>query len=141
MYGVKTWGVPGTMCGLCAAGFVYIVLSFLIRWQGSGVIKKVLPPVVTGPVIMVIGLILAPVAVNMAMGKAGDGSVVLFPERTAMFISLISLAATVLVSILGRGILRLIPILCGIVHRLSAQPFMRYCGFFRDVPCCLVRHA
>ncbi len=115
MYGVKTWGIPGTMCGLCAAGFVYVILSFLIRWQGSGVIKKVLPPVVTGPVIMVIGLILAPVAVNMAMGKTGDGSFVLFPERTAMFISLLSLTATVLVSILGRGILRLIPILCGIV--------------------------
>ena len=115
MYGVKTWGIPGTMCGLCAAGFVYIALSFLLRWQGSGVIKKVLPPVVTGPVIMVIGLILAPVAVNMAMGKAGDGSIVLFPQRTAMIISLISLAATVLISILGRGIFRLIPILCGII--------------------------
>ncbi len=115
MYGVKTWGIPGTMCGLCAAGFVYIILSFLIRWQGSGVIKKVLPPVVTGPVIMVIGLILAPVAVNMAMGRAGDGSIELFPQRTAMIISLISLAATVLTSILGRGIFRLIPILCGII--------------------------
>ncbi|SMC99008.1 uracil permease [Desulfocicer vacuolatum DSM 3385] len=115
MYGVKTWGIPGTMCGLCAAGFVYICLSFLIRWQGSDVIKRVLPPVVTGPVIMVIGLILAPVAVNMAMGKTGDASFVLFPQRTAMFISLTSLAATVLVSILGKGILRLIPILCGIV--------------------------
>jgi len=115
MYGVKTWGIPGTMCGLCAAGFVYVLLSFLIRWQGSDIIKKVLPPVVTGPVIMVIGLILAPVAVNMAMGKTGDASFVLFPQRTAMFISLTSLAATVLVSILGRGIMRLIPILCGIV--------------------------
>lgn len=115
MYGVKTWGIPGTMCGLCAAGFVYVLLSFLIRWQGSDVIKKVLPPVVTGPVIMVIGLILAPVAVNMAMGKTGDASFVLFPQRTAMFISLTSLAATVLVSILGKGIMRLIPILCGII--------------------------
>ena len=115
MYGVKTWGIPGTMCGLCAAGFVYVLLSFLIRWQGSDIIKKVLPPVVTGPVIMVIGLILAPVAVNMAMGKTGDASFVLFPQRTAMFISLASLAATVLMSILGKGIFRLIPILCGIV--------------------------
>jgi len=115
MYGVKTWGIPGTMCGLCAAGFVYVLLSFLIRWQGSDIIKRVLPPVVTGPVIMVIGLILAPVAVNMAMGKTGDASFVLFPQRTAMFISLTSLAATVLVSILGKGIMRLIPILCGIV--------------------------
>ncbi|MBF0242619.1 MAG: uracil-xanthine permease [Desulfamplus sp.] len=115
MYGVKTWGVPATLCGLCASGVVYVILSFLIRWQGSGIIKKVLPAVVTGPVIMVIGLILSPVAVHMAMGKTGDGSMVLFPEKTALIISLASLTATVLASILGRGIIRLIPILCGIV--------------------------
>ena len=115
MYGVNTWGIPGTMCGLCAAGVVYILLSFLIRWQGSGIIKRVLPPIVTGPVIMVIGLILAPVAVNMAMGRTGDGSFVLFPQRTAMIISLSALTATVLASIFGKGLLRLIPILCGIV--------------------------
>ncbi len=115
MYGVKTWGIPGTMCGLCAAGVVYILLSFLIRWQGSGIIKRVLPPIVTGPVIMVIGLILAPVAVNMAMGKTGDGSFVLFPEKTAMIISLSALGATVLASLFGRGFIKLIPILCGIV--------------------------
>jgi len=115
MYGVKTWGVPGTMCGLCASGIVYVLLSILIRWQGSDVIKKVLPPVVTGPVIMVIGLILSPVAVHMAMGRTGDGSAVLFPENSAMIISLTALTATVLASILGKGIIKLIPILCGIV--------------------------
>ncbi|MGD9877374.1 solute carrier family 23 protein [Desulfococcus sp.] len=63
---------------------------------------------------MVIGLVLAPVAVNMAMGKTGDGAAVLVPERTALFISMLSLAVTVLVSLKGRGMLRLIPILCGI---------------------------
>lgn len=115
MYGVNTWGIPGTMCGLCAAGVVYILLSFLIRWQGSGIIKRVLPPIVTGPVIMVIGLILAPVAVHMAMGRTGDGSFVLFPQRTAMIISLSALTATVLASIFGKGFLKLIPILCGII--------------------------
>ncbi|MFO7749531.1 MAG: uracil-xanthine permease family protein, partial [Desulfobacteraceae bacterium] len=129
MYGVKTWGIPGTMCGLCAAGLVYILLSFLIRWQGSDVIKRVLPPVVTGPVIMVIGLILAPVAVNMAMGKSGDGSVVLFPETTAMTISLITLGATVLISILGRGMLKLIPILCGIIIGYTISLFFGIVDF------------
>ena len=115
MYGVGQWGIPETMCGLAAAGVVYIVLSFLVRWQGSDIIHKVLPPVVTGPVIMVIGLILAPVAVNMAMGKTGDGSIVLFPEKTALVIGLAALATTVLVSILGKGFMKLIPIICGII--------------------------
>ena len=114
IYGVQTWGVPGTLCGLAAAGVVYIILSFLIRWKGSGIVVKVLPPIVTGPVIMVIGLILAPVAVYMAMGKTGDGAVVLVPYGTAMFVSMVSLAATILASLLGRGFVRLIPILIGI---------------------------
>ncbi|MFZ7128219.1 MAG: uracil-xanthine permease family protein [Desulfobacterales bacterium] len=114
IYGVKTWGIPATMCGLAAAGLVYVVLSLLIRWRGSGIVQRILPPVVTGPVIMVIGLILAPVAVNMAMGKTGDGAVVLVPESAALTVSMIALATTILVSLLGRGMLRLIPILCGI---------------------------
>ncbi len=114
IYGVQTWGIPSTMCGLAAAGLFYMIVSLLIKWRGIDVIVKILPPVVTGPVIMVIGLILAPVAVNMAMGKTGDGSAVLVPEKTALIISMISLGTTILVSLLGKGMLKLIPILCGI---------------------------
>ncbi len=114
IYGVQNWGIPATMCGLAAAGVVYIVLSLLILWRGTDMVLRILPPVVTGPVIMVIGLVLAPVAVNMAMGKTGDGSAVLVPEGLALFISMISLAVTILVSLRGKGMLRLIPILCGI---------------------------
>ncbi len=115
IYGVKTWGIPGTMCGLIAAGVFYILLSLLIRWRGVEFVIAILPPLVTGPVIMVIGLILAPVAVNMAMGRTGDGAAVLVPEVTALIISMASLLTTVLVSLLGRGMLRLVPILCGII--------------------------
>ena len=75
---------------------------------------RLLPPIVTGPVIIVIGLVLAPVGVNMALGKAGDGSAVLVPENTALIISMAALATTVLVSLLGRGMIRLIPIMSGI---------------------------
>ncbi|GAU09797.1 uracil-xanthine permease family protein [Desulfoplanes formicivorans] len=115
IYGVQTWGIPSTMCGLAAAGIFYIVLSLFISWRGTGAIERLLPPVVTGPVIMVIGLVLAPVAVNMAMGKTGDGAVALVPEKTALIVSMISLATTVIASVFGKGIFRLIPILCAIV--------------------------
>jgi uracil permease len=110
-YGVKTWGIPGTLCGLVAAGLLYVLLSLIIRIKGSYVLEKYLPPIVTGPVIMVIGLVLAPVAVGMANGSIGDGRIVGSP---AMIMSTVALATTVIVSIFGGGFLRLIPILCGI---------------------------
>jgi uracil permease len=114
IYGVKTWGVGGTMCGLAAAGVLYIILAGLVRWRGVDMVHRVLPPIVTGPVIMVIGLVLAPVAVNMALGKTGDGSAELFPRNHALAISMLALAATMLTTLLGKGFLRLIPILVGI---------------------------
>lgn len=115
IYGVQTWGVPGTLCGLAAAGILYIIISICIGAFGTAFLHRILPPVVVGPVIMVIGLILAPVAVFMAMGKTGDGSAVLVPQNQAMIVSVITLATTILVSLLGKGMLRLIPILIGIL--------------------------
>lgn len=115
MFGVQTWGIPATLSGLAAAGLVYVVLGAFIRWQGPRFLERILPPIVYAPVIMVIGLILAPVAVNMALGKTGDGSVQLVGENLALFISLASLITTVLVSLLGKGILRLVPIMFGII--------------------------
>ncbi|WP_027180532.1 uracil-xanthine permease family protein [Maridesulfovibrio bastinii] len=129
IYGVQTWGVPSTMCGLFAAGLFYVALSFFIRWKGVGIVRKILPPIVTGPVIMVIGLILAPNAVNMAMGKTGDGSAVLVAEHSALIISMISLAVTVIVSLMGKGWLKLIPILCGIVAGYIVSLFMGLVSF------------
>jgi len=114
IYGVQTWGIPATLCGLAAAGSLYLLLSLLVKLRGSAMIVRIFPPVVTGPVIMVIGLILAPVAVHMAMGRAGDGSVVLVPQKTAMVLSGVSLLVTILISLLGRGFLRLVPILSGL---------------------------
>jgi uracil permease len=115
IYGVQTWGIPGTLCGLVAAGVLYIIISICIGAFGTDFLHRLLPPVVVGPVIMVFGLILAPVAVFMAMGKTGDGSAVLVPQNQAMIVSVITLGTTILVSLLARGMLRLIPILIGIL--------------------------
>lgn len=114
-YGVASWGIAATMSGLVAAGLLYVALSFLIALKGNDVIGKYLPPVVVAPVIMVIGLNLAPVAVNMALGKTGDGAVQLVSLSTALVISMSALATTILVSLLGKGIFKLIPILAGLV--------------------------
>lgn len=125
-FGVQTWGIPGTLCGLVAAGVLYILLSFIIRIKGSYFLERYLPPVVTGPVIMVIGLVLAPVAVGMANGSIGDGKIV---GTTAMIISMVSLATTIIVSIFGGGFLRLIPILCGITAGYVTSLFLGVVNF------------
>ena len=114
IYGVEKWGIAGTMSGLAAAGIFYVLLSILIHIKGSGFIHKLLPPIVTGPVIMTIGLILAPVAVHMATGHTGDGKIELVPFGVAITISMLTLFATVLATLLGKGMIKLLPILIGI---------------------------
>ena len=117
-YGVKEWGIAATMGGLVFAGLFYVVLSVLIRIKGDGFLHKILPPVVVGPVIMTIGLILSPAAVSMATGKGGEA---LYSQGTAMTIAAISLLATIAAMILGRGFWRLVPILCGIAAGYAAS--------------------
>ncbi|MBQ0783148.1 MAG: uracil permease, partial [Amphritea sp.] len=77
IYSTQTWGMPATLGALFFAGLMYMLLALAVKIRGVGFLHRLLPPVVVGPVIMVIGLGLAPIAVNMAMGKAGDGSIVL----------------------------------------------------------------
>ncbi len=129
IYGVGQWGVAGTMCGLVAAGLLYAVLSLIVRIFGSGILHRLLPPIVTGPVIMVIGLVLAPVAIHMASGRTGDGSAWLVPQTTAYIIAGVALLVTILVSLLGRGMFKLIPILCGIAAGYCTSLILDFSGF------------
>lgn len=114
-YSTQTWGLPATMGALFAAGVVYMVLALFVRLRGSGFMHRIMPPVVTGPVIMVIGLGLAPIAVNMAMGKSGDGSIELFAYGDAMLVSMVALLTTLLVATLAKRVFRLVPILAGVL--------------------------
>ncbi|CAM4338300.1 uracil-xanthine permease family protein [Vibrio agarivorans] len=114
MFGVQTWGVPATMGGLMAAGVVYVAMGGLIKAKGIEIVHRLLPPVVVGPVIMVIGLGLAPVAVNMALGKTGDGAVQLIDANAALWVSATSLITTIAISVFAKGFLKLLPIFGGI---------------------------
>jgi len=109
------FGLEETLGGLMAAGILYIILSGAVRLRGTGFITRLLPPVVIGPVIMVIGLGLAPVAVHMASGRTGDGAQQLVPYDTAIWIAMISLSVTVIMAVWSSGIFRLIPIMFGII--------------------------
>ncbi|CRN06852.1 Uracil permease [Pseudomonas sp. URMO17WK12:I11] len=108
------FGLAETMGGVMAAGFVYTFIGLMVKIKGTGFIDRMLPPVVIGPVIISIGLAMAPIAANMAMGKAGDGSVLL-PYSTAMLISMPALLTTLIVAVFGKGIFRLVPIIAGVL--------------------------
>ena len=106
-----------------------MVLSACIAWRGQGFIHRLLPAVVVGPVIMVIGLGLAPVAVHMAMGKTGDGAVQLVDNGQAMIVAAIALFTTVGVSIFAKGLFRLLPILSGVIAGYLAALFFGMVNF------------
>jgi uracil permease len=108
-YGVVEFGVSAMLSGLVAAGLVYVALAALVRWRGQGIVHRVLPPVVTGPVIMVIGLALAPVAVDMATGMAVGAY-----SGRAVAVALVSLVATIATAMFARGMFKLVPILVGV---------------------------
>lgn len=108
-YAVAKWGIAATMGGIFFSGLFYVALSFIVRFKGEKFLHKLLPPVVVGPVIMTIGLILSPTAVSMAMGEN-----VSYSPKISLIIAFISLFSTLVCIMFGRGILKLIPILCGI---------------------------
>lgn len=102
-------GPGGVMVGSFFAGVVYGILSILMRALGTNWVMKVLPPIVVGPVIIVIGLSLAPTAIDMAMNVDGEYSGVHFSA------AIVTLLITVIGSLLFRGFFGLIPILIGII--------------------------
>ncbi len=127
IYSVQTWGIPATLGALASASFFYYVAAGLVKWRGVDFIHRLLPPVVIGPVVMVIGLGLAQVAVGMATGKAGETQVV--PYETAIAIAAISLLATMLTAIRARGLLKLVPILVGVAVGYIASLFVGIVDF------------
>ncbi|WP_345238800.1 solute carrier family 23 protein [Pontibacillus salipaludis] len=102
-------GVPGIMLGSFMAGLVYGGVSMLIKLFGTKWIMKILPPVVVGPVIIVIGLGLASTAVDMAMNDS-DGNYSL----SYMSIAAVTLALTIIASLFFKGFMNIIPVLFGI---------------------------
>ena len=108
-----------------AAGLFYVLLSLIVRVRGSGFLYRLFPPVVVGPVIMVIGLGLAPVAVDMASGGANSA----VPPDTSVLLASIALLTTLLVATVAGGILKLIPILCGVTAGYIAAVFLGVVDF------------
>lgn len=106
----EQWGLPGTLAGLTSVSLVYFLMSALVKWQGKNLLNRVFPPVVIGPVIILIGLSLSGSAVNMA--------------KTNWLLAFISLITAILVLTYARGLVKLVPVICGIITGYIAAMLM-----------------
>ncbi|XCP86560.1 uracil-xanthine permease family protein [Roseburia hominis] len=100
--------------GIVVAGLLYLVLALIIRLVGVKRVMRYLPPVVTGPVIICIGLSLASSAISNA--------------STNWFLALVALAVIVVFNIWGKGMFKIIPILMGVVISYAVAVVMNACG-------------
>lgn len=102
-------GIAEVKGGIMAAGFVYVLISIIVKFWGVENINRLFPPIVVGPTIVVIGLRLAPVAVNSALYVDGVFNI------TSLIISLSVVLTMIVCSVIDRSFFRLVPILTAVV--------------------------
>lgn len=108
---MKTVGYPGIAQGTIAVGLVYLVVSLIVSWIGSDWIDRILPPIVVGPIIMVIGLSLAGTAATDATINSATEKY----DLKFFLVALLTLMITIFFNMYLKGFMGLIPILLGIV--------------------------
>ena len=121
--GYAIGGTGSVFTALMIVGIVYVIISLIIRMSGPGWINKLLPPVVVGPMIMVIGLSLAPTAIQ-EIGL--DLTVV---PWTNLVVALIAFIMTAIVAVRGRGMQQVIPFLIGIIFGYIAAALLGMVDF------------
>ena len=111
----KQWGLSGTLSGLTAVSVVYFVMSALVKWQGKRLLNRLFPPVVIGPVIILIGLSLSGTAVDMA--------------KSNWFLAFCSLFTAIMILTFAKGLMKLVPIIAGVVVGYIVALFMHQVDF------------
>lgn len=106
--------LPYACGGIVVAGLLYLVLALIIKLIGIGKVMKFLPPVVTGPIIICIGLSLAPSAVSNA--------------STNWLLAIIALGTIIVFNIWGKGMFKIIPILMGVIISYGAALVLNAVG-------------
>ncbi|MBM7616826.1 uracil permease [Weissella uvarum] len=106
---MKTTGYPGVAAGVISVGIIYLIIAGIVALIGTNWIDRLLPPIVVGPIVMVIGLSLAPSAAQSATLLNGKYDIRVF------IVAMLTLGITIFFNMMLRGFLGLIPILLGIV--------------------------
>lgn len=103
-------GISGAMTGIMVVGLIYIIFATIVRFAGKNWIDKILPPLVIGPMIMIIGLGLAPSAISQIGLSTGTDI-----EWKGILVAVVAFLVTAIVAVRGKGFLKIIPFLIGIV--------------------------
>ncbi|VTS13810.1 uracil-xanthine permease family protein [Streptococcus pseudoporcinus] len=106
---MKTDGIGAVAQGAITGGLVYLIVALIVKAVGNEWIDRILPPVIVGPIVMVIGLSLATTAVNSVMLKDGKY------DLLYLLIGMVTLLAVIFFNIYGKGIIAIIPILLGLL--------------------------
>ena len=103
-------GIAGAMTGIMAVGLIYVLVALIIHFVGKAWLEKLLPPVVIGPMIMIIGLGLAPSAIGQ-IGLASGTNL----DWKVITVAAVSFLTTAIVMTRAKGFLKIIPFLVGII--------------------------
>jgi len=106
--------IPYASLGVVFAGLLYLVLALLFKLFGAKRVMKFFPPVVTGPIIIAIGLILAPSAIDNC--------------KTNWWIAIVAFLTIVICNIWGKGMIKIVPILIGIGVSCALAVVLQLCG-------------
>lgn len=120
---LKNQGVAHVKGGIIVAGLVYVFMAAVVLKFGVEKVKSFFPPIVTGPIIMVIGLRLSPVAIGM-MGYANNSF-----DKNSLIVSSTVVLSMIVFSVLGKGFFKLVPILISVAIGYVLSIFMGLVDF------------
>lgn len=103
-------GMAGAMTGIMTVGIIYVIIAIIIKFAGKEWLEKLLPPIVIGPMIMIIGLGLAPSAISQ-IGLSSGTSI----DYRVLIVALVAFLVTAFVMTKAKGFFRIIPFLIGIL--------------------------
>ena len=109
--GAMKAGIGGAMVGTMLVGIIYVIVAIIISFFGKDWIKKLLPPIVIGPMIMIIGLSLA----SNAVSEIGISADITNIDYKGVIVALFTFLVTAVVMLKGKGFLKIIPFLVGMV--------------------------
>ena len=125
-------GYLGLLLGAVFAGLVYVIIAIIVKFAGVKWINKLMPAVVIGPTVAIIGLSLAGNAVGDLVGAAkdGNGNFIMTAHAGACMVSgLVTLAVTIICSVYGKKMIKMIPFIIGILAGYAVASIFTGIGF------------